>query len=262
MEHVKKLRLPRHELAFVVGGTVILIFLLVNFLGGIRGIALVYFIIAVVNAVQSYRTKNTGNIIITIGFMIASLLYWSRENDIHANRQIEIAFHLCMIGAVIYLIYTRKIKWRFREVFELAARPIKDNEDGFTQRPFPAGKVDYSQNEIQKFTKFIFKHLITVPYYEKDRVVFVLSGNVYLRMLWLKNDYKEDTWVAFCFDGNVLVNIQQKTYSWYKDELTFDQLCASLGHLFVDFYELHKNGKGFVIIDRMNALKENVWTEV
>lgn len=262
MEHVKKLRLPRHELAFVVGGAVIAMYLLANMFGGIRGVALVLFIIAAVNAVYSFRTQNMGYIIITIGFFITSLLYWSRGNNILVNRQVEVVFHLCMIGAIIYLIYNRKFKWRFREVFELAAKPITDTNNGFTQRPFPAGTINFSQDEMKRFAKFILRHLIAVPYFESDRVVFVLSGNIYLRMLWIKNNYKEDTWIAFHYDGNVSASIQQKTYLWYKDQLTFDQLCSSLGNLFIKFFELFNKGEGIRIIDQMNALKENVWTEV
>jgi len=41
----------------------------------------------------------------------------------------------------------------------------------------------------------------------------------------------------------------------YKDAFSFDQLCASLGKQFIDFFELHKNGDGVRIIDRFNALR-------
>jgi hypothetical protein len=37
--------------------------------------------------------------------------------------------------------------------------------------------------------------------------------------------------------------------------LAFDQLCTSLGQLFIEFFELYKKGEGIRVIDRMDDLK-------
>ena len=73
-------------------------------------------------------------------------------------------------------------------------------------------------------------------------------------ILGLKSDYTDETWVAFDFDGNVSVNISHRDYLNYKEALSFDQLCESLGNLFVGFVEMFHRGEGVRIIDRMNAL--------
>jgi hypothetical protein len=33
----------------------------------------------------------------------------------------------------LYLVVTRRIKWRGREILELAAEPVKDTQDGYTE---------------------------------------------------------------------------------------------------------------------------------
>jgi hypothetical protein len=71
----------------------------------------------------------------------------------------------------------------------------------------------------------------------------------------LKKNYLEDTWVAIDYDGKVTVNITEKDYLIFKQDLDFDQLCASLGNLFIEFLELSKSGQESKIIDRMNALR-------
>jgi hypothetical protein len=43
-------------------------------------------------------------------------------------------------------------------------------------------------------------------------------------------------------------------YLNYREDLSFAQLCDSLGGLFIEFYELFKRGQGMRIIDRMDAL--------
>jgi len=73
-------------------------------------------------------------------------------------------------------------------------------------------------------------------------------------MLLLKRGYKKDTYVTFDFNGNVSVNIAKKDYQKYKEEFTFDQLCSSLGNLFIEFLELYLKGKSREIIDKLNAI--------
>jgi hypothetical protein len=81
------------------------------------------------------------------------------------------------------------------------------------------------------------------------------------RYLLLSNyDYSEDTWVAFDYDGNVTVNISKEDYYEYRENLSFDELCESLGNLFTEFLEMYKSGKGVRIIDRLNDLKICIFT--
>jgi hypothetical protein len=148
------------------------------------------------------------------------------------------------------------MKWRGREILELAATPIEETGNGYTARPLPVGKTEYSKMDVTAFAGFAAKHLIAVPYIEKESVVFVpiMMGREFSYVLGLQPDYAKGTWVSFDFNGNVSVNISRDDYLTYKENLSFDQLCKSLGDLFIDFFELFKRGESVRIIDRMDAL--------
>jgi len=157
---------------------------------------------------------------------------------------------------LIILLFTKRIKWRGREILEMAADPVEDTGSGYTARPLPAGKTEFTQRQIIQFAQFAKRHLIAVPYIGKDKVVFVpvAEWREFFFIMGLKSDYTDETWVAFDFNGDVSVNISHRDYLAYNEELSFDQLCGSLGNLFVEFMEMFQRGEGIRIIDRMNTI--------
>jgi hypothetical protein len=152
------------------------------------------------------------------------------------------------------LILSRKLKWRHREVLELAAMPVNDDTDGYTSRPSPTGKAQFSEIELSGFTRFLLYHLIAIPHIEEKRVVFSLNLS-FRHRLGILEDYTNHSYVAFDSDGNVSTFVSKSDYLKYQNRLAFDQLNKSLGNLFIEFLELFKGGEGIRILDRMNALK-------
>jgi hypothetical protein len=155
---------------------------------------------------------------------------------------------------IMILFFTKKIKWRGREVLEMTAGPVEETGSGYTTRPLPAGKTEFTPRQIGQFAQFAKRHLIAVPYTGKDKIVFVpvITGREFAFIMGLKNDYVDETWVAFDLNGDVSVNISHRDYLNYNEELSFDQLCESLGNLFIEFIEMFQSGKSVRIIDRMN----------
>jgi hypothetical protein len=175
----------------------------------------------------------------------------------YANREILTFLIFCLFGVGIsgmYMILTRKLKWRYREILELAALPIKDTLNGFTGRPHATGKVDVTNEELKSFSNFIAKNMIAIPYQKDSTTIFLLAMKL-KHKLGIPDDYSKYSYVSYDFDGNISVNISKNDYLKYEDQLTFDQLCESLGQLFIEFLELYKKGEGVRIIDRMNSLK-------
>ncbi len=162
----------------------------------------------------------------------------------------------------VYLVYTKKIKWRGREVLELAAAPVEEAGNGYTPRPLASGKTEYNKQQIMEFTEFARRNLIGVSYIGKDKVVFVpvMMGREFGYILGLRSDYIDDTWVSFNFDGNVTVNISHRDYLGYKEALSFDQLCASLGNLFIDFIEMYQRGESVRIIHLMDDVRVGIFS--
>jgi hypothetical protein len=161
------------------------------------------------------------------------------------------------IGVLIYMMVTRRAKWRGRDILELAAAPVDDVTDGFTERPYPSGKADYSWGEILGFAKFCGKHMVSLPYIESERVYLVpiRMGKEYLHLWNVSRNISKDTWVCFDSDGNVTVNISKEDYYLYREDLSFDQLCDSLAGVYIEFLDLYRRDMTVRIIDRLNAVK-------
>lgn len=223
-------------------------------------LTLVFWLYALYSFITFLRTKNSGFIIASLYQLFAGLMIFSLPANTRGQPYPWAIFFgggmLFFIVWLVILTLTKRIKWRGREVLELAAIPVEDVGNGYTSRPLPAGRTEFTQNQIMEFAEFALENLIAVPYVGKDRVVFVPvpMGKEFGFIMGLKNDYTDETWVAFDFEGNVSVNISHRDYMNYKEALSFDQLCESMGNLFIEFVELFLRGEGVRIIDRMDAV--------
>jgi hypothetical protein len=174
-------------------------------------------------------------------------------------------FLVCSIISTIWLVYLlsqRKTKWKGREIFEMAAKSIEPDPDGFTSRPRPAGKTDYTKDDLLGFAEFLKRNLVAMPHREDNKIVFVIikMGEELVYMFnpeWFRQN---GTWILFDFNGNVSVSMSKKDYMDFKEELSFDQLCDNLGKLFISFMEYFKKGEAERILDKLNELKLGLMT--
>jgi len=216
--------------------------------------------VVLINIILSVRTGNGAYLVTSLHYLVITAIIWAFA-DYNWKLLNVLKFTFCFTCFwLLYVGLTRKLKWRKREILELAAYPVNDVANGFTYRPQPVGKAEYDKAEIEKFAKFILKNLIAVPYVEDNRIVFVVTDEKISHLLKLRNDYSEDTYVSFSYDGNISVHIAKQDYLKYKDELSFDKLCTSLGNLFREFLELYMKGEDVRIIDKMNELRLNPFT--
>lgn len=206
------------------------------------------------------RTGNPGFVVVSLFQFSASLMGFSGPAGM-AQRPYppQLFFAACMAffaAWMILLAVTKRIKWRGREILELAAASVEHTQNGFTARPLPVGRTDFTERQILEFAGFARRHLIAVTYVSKDRVVFVpmREGREPPFILGLKADFMGVTWVSFDFDGNVSANVAQREYFEYREALSFDKLCASLGNLFIEFAETFRRGEGVRVIDRLDAV--------
>jgi hypothetical protein len=210
------------------------------------------------------RTRNITRLVIFAECIFLDFMFIVAAGDIMANPFNNVEFGLAYFSGLaffgmvlIYLALTRKFKWRGREIFELAAEPVEETGNGYTSRPRPVGKVDYSLEHIHEFARFCSRHLIALPYITSKNITLVpiKMGEEYGRLLGLSGDYRDSSWINFDVAGEVSVHISQKDYLDYREPLAFDQLCTSLGQVFIDFFEAYKKGEGVRAIDRMDDLK-------
>ena len=161
-----------------------------------------------------------------------------------------------------YLFFNKKLKWRGREVMELAAGDIPSSEESFTNRPRPVGKVECTSEELDGFVSFLRKNLIFMSWYKDGKYVLhpVKQGNEYNVFYNYKFDPEQHTCVIIDEEGDVTVFISQQDYLDYKEDLSFDALSNSLGKLTIEFMNLYLNGNEVRIMDRINEVKIGVFS--
>ena len=217
-----------------------------------------------------YRTRHRGTLVSTIYMLTyGSLLLSIAPHMIIGSRinfplesKVLLVLTILFFWWLLYLNFTRKLKWRGREILELAAYNIEQTNGNFTERPLPTGKVDFSKNDLEEFARFFERKLLGLVYREDSRIVFMplKYKNEYFALFNPNYNYHEKTWVAISYNGNVSVNISKKDYLDYREDLAFDQLCNSLNDVMIDFIELFIDGKEVRIIDKMDNLRVNVFT--
>jgi len=248
MYFIRKLKPPEWNIEHKIGILCLPIMLVSFLIGGVKlmfaFIAFLEFVAMIIQLNMYFRTRNTGFLWLSLAFFFITVFagqiaYTGLDNPGTDN----IPFIVAVIFAgiiVAYLFVSKKLKWRTREILELAAMPVSDQKNGFSGRPLPSGKIKGTSFEIKSFADFLQKNLIAFPYFEGEKVVFSLLSS-YSKRIGIKQGYADESWVSFDEDGNVAVLITK--------------------NLFVEFFELYKNGDGVRIIDRFNALKLNPFIE-
>ena len=208
------------------------------------------------------RTMNTGYLVATLYQAALGLFTITMPSDLEAGlrspfSRIFLVIFIILLPVLGYYAFTKKTKWRGREILELAATPVEEVGNGYTPRPLPAGKLEYTRKELLAFAEFVRRNLIGIAFNEGQRimVVVVKMGEEFRYMLGLHDHILDETWVSFDLEGEVSVNISQRDYLEFREALSFDQLCESLGQLFIEFFELFRRGEGVRVIDRMDTLR-------
>lgn len=206
------------------------------------------------------RTRSVGYLAATLYLLACTLMLAVRNGIIPGHHEIAPAFALLLFVSIIFLVFmllTRQIKWRGRDILELAAQPVGSEADAYTGRPHPAGTAEYSQGELLDFAAFARRKLLAMSYLEPERVVFVLvkMGKEFKYLYRRQPDFADDTWIAFDRHGNISVSISEADYASYREDLDHDQLCRSLADVFLEFFDMHRKGRDERILDRLDAMK-------
>ncbi len=275
MFHARKLKPDRSILGWVIPLSILPVFGLSAVIFGVVGgliVLVCYFGAFGVYALYIFfRTGNREHLIVTAYTLFIAAMFFNAllsRPDLDL-REARLEWKIAYISGtiffgvlLIYLAATKKIKWRGREIFELAAEGVDETGNGYTPRPRPVGRVEFSKQEILAFARFCARHLISIVYVSPRQVTFVpvKMSDEYARLLKLGGSYQEASWISFDFDGDVSVHITQKDYLDYLEPLAFDKLCESLGQLFIEFAEMHRRGEGVRIIDRLDTVGLNYFS--
>ncbi len=263
MSLVRRLKPDRNIIGAMVPLSIFLIFGLAAMAFGVStGLVVLAALLWVVSLFYLYAFARTGNLaqlVIVADFAFFGYMVYIAARQIGRLEFALVYFFGLLFFAVVlgFLAFTRRLKWRGREVFELAAEAVEEGGNGYTARPRPVGKLAYSPQQMQDFARYMARHLVALSYRTSQNITLVpiKMGEEYGRLLGLSGDYRDATWVNFDANGEVSVHIAHKDYLDYRQPLAFDPLCASLGQVFIEFFVLFNKGEGVRIIDRMDDLK-------
>ena len=176
--------------------------------------------------------------------------------------KVVLVFFYLLLFWLIYGMITKRFNYRGREVLELAAWDVDEGPESYTERPRPAGVVDYSKYDIIDFTNYLKRIMVGMTYQEENRILIVpiKYGHEWGALYNPNFNYLEKTWIAFNFDGQVSVHISRKDYLNYKEDLAFDHLCESMGKLFITFADFYMRGDKVRILDRLNSVKLGIFS--
>jgi len=152
-----------------------------------------------------------------------------------------------VLVTVIFLIFTlpvivrqEKLDRRARFLLRLAADSVNETGDGFTARPYSAGTVEYTRDEIIGFGRFMDGKNIVKACIDEAGVRLTFSLGI---SPLTQPDTSQISHVSFDFDGAMAVHISAYDYRQYKDRLTFDRLCAALGGVMKRFLDYYRHGR-------------------
>lgn len=210
----------------------------------------------VLGVIQWFRYRNW--VYPALGFLIG--ITTSQVSFIYTGYS-EIFRFIYFLSFIVLLLFI-VINWnslysheRFeinsRRLFRLAAERIFEAGNGFTERPYSAGQVKLTRDELLGFARFLHGKYIARPFYFEKSVSMTFSMN---RSLMVTKDPGDVSYVTFDYDGSVKVIISEKDYRDYKEKLSFDQLCYSMGQVFIRFLDYYRNGfESRIVIELKSA---------
>ena len=221
----------------------------------------VFFIL--LGCVDYYRTKLFTYLI--LGILIGTSTWHSIASFLDLNQMsnptilskwtyfINVAFVGFSVLTTSSVWYSHeKLEANARRLFKLSAEHIFETSNGFTSRPYSAGKVNYSKEDILGFTRFINGRYIAKSVLQDDEVILTFSMGISP----LKNPPLDKiSYVAIRFQGDLSVHISEYDYRLYRDQLTFDQLCASLADVFKRFLEYYHKGLEGRILNELKGVR-------
>lgn len=176
--------------------------------------------------------------LVGLGYFHVVLAY---DHDSFLSLQTLFGHIIILIPVMIFgmpvVVRAYKLEVHSRKLFRLASEQVKDVSDGYTSRPFFAGKAQFSKAEVLGFVRYLSGKDITRYRMAEGMVIVGLSMGI---SPLADPSFDRISTVTFSLDGNVYVHISEHDYRLYREKLSFDQLCASLGPVFMTFLSYYK----------------------
>lgn len=234
---------------------------------GIIVLLLVFIMVSQYSLYAYHRTRHLTYLFSGLFTLTYSgfLLFVPKVGVLPPDRTVAFTFMFIAFafGIIAFIqIATGKFKWRGRDLFELVARNVDTEDNGYTSRPHPAGKLDYSMSEVNEFVNFLQSRLIGLAVIDSKKIYLVPVKSGYEPFMLIKsgNRLLESSWISFQEDGEIAVHISKADYLDYREPLAFDQLCVSMGEIFREFLVYFQKGEEVRILDRLKSIQTGIFS--
>jgi hypothetical protein len=155
-----------------------------------------------------------------------------------------LAIHLVVFLILVPLfvppiLKTYELELNARRLFNMAADFNREESNGYTDRPYFAGQVEFTEEEIIGFARYLHGKRIAMSEMLPDRIIVSFSMKT---SPVSKPNLNDISYLTFDMLGTVMVYISRRDYKKYKNAQSFDQLCDSMGKLFKRFLDYYQNG--------------------
>lgn len=193
------------------------------------------------------------------GGIVLGTGYWHYEAAEHMDTifsMLTVYIHLVTLFIVMFIAgpginKALRLEINARKLFRLAAEPVRETENGFTDRPYSAGEMDYTLNDIIGLGRFLSGKDILLYHSSPEAVTFSFSMNV---SPLVDKDFRHTSTITFSNKGNLSVRISGRDYNQYRKKLSFDHLCESFARIFRQYVEAYqKNNENRIIHELKSA---------
>lgn len=172
---------------------------------------------------------------------------------------LKATYFINLIVIILFVIFNwpvlygqERYELNSRRLFRLAVEQIRETADGFTGRPFAAGEITATREEILGFSRFLEGKYVARVFYDDKTVCFAFSMN---RSLFASAMVKNVSHLCISENGNITVSIHEADYRQYRQTFNFNQLCESMGTVFKRFFEYYRQGLENRIISELKAAR-------
>ena len=127
-----------------------------------------------------------------------------------------------------------------RRLFKLAANLITDISDGFTERPYAAGNFSTDREQLLGFARYLEGKYISRCIHKQKDLYLLISLN---RSILTTDDPVSVSHILIQESGKMTVYITKADYHQFRRRYNFNQLCESLGDVFIRFYNYYQEGR-------------------
>lgn len=139
-----------------------------------------------------------------------------------------------------------------RRLFKLAGERIFETANGFTDRPFSAGELQATREELLGFSRFLEGKYVTRIFHEGQAIYLAFSLNTSLLVI---SHPREVSHITISGTGSVSVFITESDYRQFRKTYNFNQLCESMGAVFKRFFEYYRQGLENRIITELKSAR-------